>query len=124
MLVRVLAALLGLFHTINGLRMMLQPLAWFERTPGVIETGPFNAHFVMDVGFAFLGAGLAFFAFAWRPGFKLAALGASGFLVFHAALHVAGAASGHAHAPLVDIGAVAAPAFLGLALVWPRKEDF
>lgn len=123
MLTRILAALLGLFHTANGLYMLVAPQAWFAAAPGAAQTGPFNPHFVQDVGFAFLAGGLAFLAFAWRPGFKLAAFGASGFLVFHALLHLSGIAQGHTHNLSTDLAAIALPAFAGLAITWPRAGD-
>ncbi|MBI1251950.1 MAG: hypothetical protein GC189_10810 [Alphaproteobacteria bacterium] len=124
MMNRILAALLGAFHAANGLAMLLAPQRWWVSAPGASDTGPYNPHFVADVGFAFLAAGLAFLAFAWRPRLKLAALGASGFVVFHALLHLAGTAHGHSAAPWVDFAAIAAPAFAGLAIVWPKKGDF
>jgi hypothetical protein len=125
MLIRALAALLGLFHTANALTMLLAPTLWWERAPGASSTGVFNPHFVADVGFAFLAGGLAFLAFAWRPHLKLVALGASGFLVFHALLHLWGvSAHGHTGNLPADLGAIAIPAFAGLALAWPRKGEF
>lgn len=124
MVTRVLAALLGLFHTANGVFMLVAPRAWFAAAPGAADTGPFNPHFVADVGFAFLAGGLALLAFAWRPRLKLAAFGASGFLVLHALLHLWGAAHGHAHHLAADLGAIALPAFLGLAITFPRKGEF
>lgn len=123
MLTRVFAALLGLFHTANGLYMLAAPEAWFAAAPGASDTGPYNPHFIADVGFAFLAGGLAFLAFALRPQLKLVALGASGFLVFHALLHLGGVAQGHVHNLPTDLGAIALPAFLGLAITWPRKGD-
>jgi hypothetical protein len=101
--------------------MLLAPAAWWARAPGASDTGPFNSHFVADVGYAFLAGGLAFLAFAWRTNLKLVALGASGFLVFHALLHLL--ASGHTHNLLVEAGTIALPAFLGMAISWPSKED-
>ena len=44
----------------NGLSMLLFPETWFNTIPGVTATGPFNAHFVRDVGAAYLVCGLAF----------------------------------------------------------------
>lgn len=120
---RTLAAFLGLFHTLNGFAMLAAPDSWYARAPGVVETGPFNSHFVADIGFAFLASGLAFLAFAWRPKLKLAAFGASGFLVFHGLMHLWGAAQGHAHHFAVDVGAVALPALLGLAITLPTKGE-
>ena len=42
----------------NGLFMLLAPHAWYPAVPGVTETGPYNPHFVRDIGAAYL-AGLA-----------------------------------------------------------------
>ncbi len=120
MLFRFLSAGLGLFQSGSGLVMILAPRRWFMTAPGVPATGPFNAHFVIDVGLGFLAAGLAFLVCAWRPRLNLLALGASGFVVLHALFHLAHLAMGESVAPGVDIG-LAIPAFLGLALTWPRK---
>lgn len=120
MLFRVLAGLIGLFDTANGLYMALLPRAWFNGAPGAAATGPFNPHFVSDIGFAYLAGGLALLAFAWNPRWRLAAFGASGFLGFHALFHLSHAAQGHAIHAATDI-AVAVPALVGLALCWPRQ---
>lgn len=121
MLLRIAAGLLGLFNTANGLRMVLAPLAWYSITPGVTATGPYNPHFVIDVGLAYLVGGIAFLAFAWRPRLRLVALGASGFLVMHGLFHLSHALHGPLATAGVDVG-VAIPALLGLALCWPRRE--
>lgn len=121
MLIRALAAVLGFFHAANGLAMLTAPRLWYARTPGASDTGPFNPHFVADIGFAFLASGLAFLAFAWRPKLKLAAFGASGFLTLHGLLHAWDAAQGHHLA--IDVGAVALPALVGLAITLPTKGE-
>ena len=54
---RAVAGVLALFTLFNGVSMLVDPGGWFERIPGVVETGPFNPHFVRDVGFGFLAAG-------------------------------------------------------------------
>lgn len=123
MLTRALAALLGLYHSANGLFMVAASEAWFAAAPGASAAGPFNPHFVMDVGFAFLAGGVAFLTFALRPRLKLVALGASGFLVFHALLHLWGVAQGHVHNLPTDVIAIALPAFVGVAIAWPRRSD-
>lgn len=120
MILRIAMGLLGLFNLANGLRMVLMPAIWFATAPGAAETGPFNVHFVTDVGLAFLAAGIAFLLAAWRPQWKLAALGASGFLVFHALYHFALLAHGHGEAWVAI--AIAVPALLGAGLAWPRAE--
>jgi hypothetical protein len=123
MIIRALAAVLGFFHVANGLAMLVAPRLWYERTPGAADTGPFNPHFVADIGFAFLAGGLAFLGFAWRPKLKLAAFGASGFLVFHALLHLWDAAQGHVDHLAVDASAIALPALLGLFITLPAKGE-
>lgn len=118
MLVRILAALIGVFNLGNGLYAALLPEDWFLAAPGAAATGPFNPHFVTDIGLGFTAAGIAFLAFAWRPRYRLAALGASGFVVFHGLYHMTNLLSGHhAHAG-VDV-VIAILAFAGLALCWP-----
>jgi len=124
MLTRSLSALLGLLHTFNGLFMVIASRAWYEQIPGVTSTGPFNPHFVMDIGLAFFASGVAFLLFAWRPGLQLLALGASGFVVLHAGLHLSLMLQGHTANLLSTTLNVLAPAVLGLVLTWPRKEVF
>jgi hypothetical protein len=76
---------------------------------------------VIDVGLAFLAASLAFLAFAWRPEWRLLALGASGFIIFHGLFHLLiFIEHGGAH-PAVA-AAVVLPALLGVALCWPIRK--
>ncbi len=42
----------------NGLFMMAAPYPWYLAIPGVIQTGPFNDHFVRDIGAAYLACGV------------------------------------------------------------------
>lgn len=112
-----LAAALGL----NGLVMLFAGIWWYGAVPGVVATGPYNPHFVRDIGAAYLVVGLSLAAFAWRPRAAWPALAAAaGFLTLHAAIHVFDAACGtHPLADMVrDFGGVYLPALitLGLAL--------
>lgn len=118
--VRILAALIGAFNLGNGLYAELLPQDWFLAAPGASATGPFNPHFVTDIGLGFTAAGIAFLAFAWRPRYRLAALGASGFVVFHGLFHMTNLFSGHHAYAGVDL-MIAVLAFAGLALCWPRN---
>ena len=45
-----MAALNGLFLFGNGLFMLLAPSTWYHFVPGVTHTGPFNQHFIRDIG--------------------------------------------------------------------------
>lgn len=121
MLVRIFAALMGVFNLGNGLFAAALPRQWFFDAPGAADTGPFNPHFVTDVGLGFVATGIAFLAFAWRPRYRLAALGASGFVVFHAMFHLSSLLSGHHDYAAVDLQ-IALLAFAGLALCWPWQQ--
>ena len=116
--VRILVALIGLLNLGNGLYAALLPQKWFHDAPGATDTGPFNPHFVTDVGLGFTAAGIAFLAYAWSPRHRLLALGASGFVVFHALFHLTALVSGHHANTTVDLQ-IALLAFTGAALCWP-----
>lgn len=122
MFARLLAALLGTLHTGNGLFMVLASRRWFDQVAGVSDTGPFNPHFVTDIGLAFMASGVAFLLLAWRPEMRLVALGASGFVVLHALLHVSLLLQGHNQYWVADLLGVVLPAAIGILLTWPRKE--
>jgi hypothetical protein len=85
-----LSFVLGLSQIALGLWLILMPDSFYAFMPGVDETGPFNPHFVRDIGCAFLvaGTGLAWLWFdkrAWP-----AALAGAAFLSLHALMHVCG----------------------------------
>jgi len=114
-----LAGALALLLAGNGLVMLLAGRWWYGAVPGVIETGPFNPHFVKDIGAAYVVSGAGFAAFAWRPAGMWPALAAStAFLTLHACVHLADAAtSATGGQDLVrDFGGVFAPALIGIAL--------
>src|SRR5579871_290039 len=120
---RWIAGALALFNMANGLVMLFASSSWWVSVPGVPDTGPFNAHFVQDVGAAFLVAGLALAARVWRPAYWPAAVAASGFLVAHAAIHLLMIASGHDHHATTDIATVIMPAALALYSAFPDKGE-
>ncbi len=43
---------------VNALAMLIAPEVWYELTPGASDTGPFNVHFVRDIGIAYLAVGV------------------------------------------------------------------
>lgn len=98
---RYLAGLMGVALGLNGLAMLFAPLNWYDAVPGVPQTGPFNPHFVRDIGAIYATSALALFWFAWRPvqGWPAMAAAAT-WLVMHAAIHVYDAACGTS--PLAD----------------------
>lgn len=87
--IRVLSAVLAILHGINAGAMIFAGHAWYEATPGVPGTGPYNSHFVVDIGLAFLVATVGFGVWAWRPSAGAAvAWMAAAWPAFHAAFHV------------------------------------
>ena len=120
--------LLGAISAANGVFMFVAGQRWFETTPGVVFTGPYNAHFVQDVGAAFVAAGLGLGATAWRARYWPAAVAGAGFLVLHAALHagmIAGMLLGLCQDRTwgLDLAGVIAPALLALVVALPRKGE-
>ncbi len=65
------AAALGVAAEANGIFMLWSPEAWYLAVPGVTTTGPFNQHFVRDIGLIFLFVGTAFLAGAFLPGHRV-----------------------------------------------------
>lgn len=82
--------LLGIGMVGNALWMLAGPLHWYDELPAAVpDTGPFNPHFVRDIGCAFLAAGVALgwaaVSARFRPPLVVIALV---FLSAHAVLHV------------------------------------
>lgn len=44
---------LVVYYLITGLYIAVLPFVFYETGPGVSDTGPYNMHFLRDVGFAF-----------------------------------------------------------------------
>lgn len=73
----------------TGLVMLFHGPLWYAITPGVMMTGPYNAHFVLDIGFAFLTSGLVLAVGGWMGSRSLMIAGLS-WPALHAALHLVG----------------------------------
>ena len=77
--------LLGVGMLGNALWMLVGPMHWYTDLPAAVpDAGPFNPHFVRDIGCAFLtvGVALVWVAFRVRERFPLAAISAL-FLAAH-----------------------------------------
>lgn len=122
---RPLLLALATLQFLNGLLMLTTPQFWYGAMPGVTETGPFNSHFVRDIGLGFLSAGCALGMAGWyaaiaRPLVAVASI----FLVGHALLHLAemllhGTSPGHAAR---DLALIVVPALMPLALFMRRTR--
>ena len=120
---RSISALLAMPTVVNGLLMLAAGPFWYASVPGVSETGPYNPHFVQDIGAAFLVAGLALAIRAWRPRYWPAAVAGAGFLAVHAVLHLMMMVTGHDHHAGSDLIAVVLPSALALYSAFPAPGE-
>lgn len=114
-----IAIFLGVGAVANGVFMLASPANWYFAVPGVTTTGPFNQHFVRDIGLIFLGVGAAFLLGAARPIYRTLTWGAAAiWLSGHALFHVWEVAVGICgpSALLRDFPAVTLPAMLAIAI--------
>jgi hypothetical protein len=103
--------------------MLVAGSPWYASVPGVAETGPYNPHFVLDIGAAFLVAGLALGVRAWRPAYWPAGVAGAGFLAAHALIHLAMIVTGHDHHAGFDLFAVVLPSALALYSAFPNQGE-
>ena len=120
-----LASALGFGLLFNGLIMFAIPAAWYANIPGVAETGPFNAHFVRDIGAAYLVAAAALIWFAASPKAQSAVQAGAAFLTLHALVHLWDAVAGREHAhQLIDLATVFLPSVLAIWIAWPAHQRY
>ncbi|WP_137940060.1 hypothetical protein [Chitinivorax sp. B] len=112
---------LAIGHAANGGWMYLAPANWFSVVPGVIDTGPYNAHLVRDVGAAYLTVAAACLMAALKPAISRdMLLVAAVFAGLHGGLHlweIATARVPVAHW-LQDLPGVLMPTLLMVWLAW------
>jgi hypothetical protein len=92
-----LLLVLGAGNLANALWMLAGPMHWYAELPAAVpDTGPFNPHFVRDIGCAFLTVGAALVWAAFAPTFRFPLVAAAAlFLGAHALLHVYDTAAGN-----------------------------
>ncbi|MBY8822688.1 hypothetical protein [Sphingomonas colocasiae] len=124
-----LALLLGAAMLLNGIAMLTAPLAWYGRVPGVIQTGPFNQHFIRDIGLIYAMTGIGFALGAAMPRNRLLLWSAATlFLTGHALFHFWEVAVGICSTDALprDFAGVTLPALIGLSLsgwaAMPRRN--
>jgi hypothetical protein len=69
--VSVMVMLNVLYLSANGLVILLAPAVWYEGSPGVADIGPFNQHFIRDIGIINLFLSVAFGIGLIRPEFRV-----------------------------------------------------
>lgn len=118
------AMVLGVLQVLNGLFMLLAPEVWYHAVPTVPGTGPFNPHFVRDIGCAFLAGGAGLIWLSRNPRAWPAALIGSAFFGLHALTHVWDLLAGREEPThfAIDTVPVVIPAVWMLWLSWPREK--
>lgn len=119
-MIRAMLIALALAWGLTGLFILAQPEAFYGLVPGLAAMGPFNSHFVRDVGLAFLASGALL---GWGARLEVTAIALAGVLwpLLHAIFHLQ--VWSHRGFPFdaifaFDLAAVIAPP--GLALVAVR----
>jgi len=106
--------LIGVGSVLNALWMLAAPEAWYEHLPAEVpDFGPFNIHFVRDIGCAYLAVGLALVWAARNSSVRFGLVGVAAiFYVAHSLLHVYDTARGHVDALhwLLDFPVIHLPA--------------
>ncbi len=120
-----LATLFGVGLAANGLFMLATPMSWYDTVPGVPTTGPFNQHFLRDIGLIFVLLGGAMLFGVLRPAMRIVLWSAvTVWLAGHALFHIwevlVGICAPSALAR--DFPAVSLPAIIAGALVlWAAR---
>lgn len=121
-----LATLLGLLMGANGVFMLVDPVNWHFAVPGVTATGPFNQHFLRDIGLIFVMIGAAYILGAARPADRVLLWAApSLWLSGHALFHLWEVAAGICAPSAIprDFAAVTLPALIGIGLsMWAARD--
>jgi len=125
MFMRMFLYLGAAFYLLNGAVMLAGPQTWYLGTPGVEATGPYNHHFIVDIGFAFLVSGGAMALGVWLRQRPLILAGLA-WPALHAGFHIVLLVLHGAPSDVVwatETGGVILPALVltGLALQAPMN---
>jgi hypothetical protein len=94
-LVQLLLLIAAVTSIANGAFMLVRPLDWYVFVPTVLTTGPPNAHFIRDIGLAYIGSGLILLYAAADPARHWRAVVVGGlWLTLHGLLHIYEVAAG------------------------------
>jgi uncharacterized protein YjeT (DUF2065 family) len=113
------AVLFGVAQEANGIFMLVSPMDWYQAVPGVTSTGPFNQHFLRDIGLVLMFMGGAFVIGAIRPQWRVPLWAAATlWLAGHALFHFWEVAAGinSSSVLLRDFPDVTLPALIGILL--------
>lgn len=86
-MLRILLIAIAVLNIATGFVVFFAPTYFYDTVPGVSMMGPFNLHFIRDVGLAYFGSGLLMVA-AWRSKNYAFALGGALWPCLHALFHI------------------------------------
>ena len=86
-MIRILILALMVFYLLTGLYIAILPQDFYFSAPGVQATGPYNMHFIRDVGFAFLTSSAAV-GYGIYAGLRPLMLFGSLWLLIHGLFHL------------------------------------
>jgi hypothetical protein len=117
---RILLLLLAGMWMLTGLYAFFMPEAFYNGTPGLKQMGPFNIHFIGDVGLAFMASGGVTLWGAWHR-LRGLAIGGASWPMLHALFHIQ--IWSHRGFPFdyiaaFDFAFVITPALIVLILAW------
>jgi hypothetical protein len=122
-----IAVLLGTAMVANGIFMLVSPGDWYLAVPGVTSTGPFNQHFVRDIGLIFLLLGGAFLIGAAVARLRVLLWATASLWLFgHALFRLWEVAAGICSPSVIprDFPAVSLPAIIGAVLTfWAIRQS-
>jgi hypothetical protein len=116
---------LGVLWILTGILIFADPMSFYEIVPGLRLMGPFNMHFIRDVGLAFVASGGALACGAHVSAERLVYAGLA-WPSLHALFHIQ--IWGHRGFPLdgifaFDLVAVIGPPLLALLAMWKFGLD-
>ena len=80
---------MGCGFIVNGLFMVVKPESWYWSLETVPQTGPFNAHFVRDIGLMYVLTGISVLLGLHQPENRVVWwVGAALWHVAHGGLHI------------------------------------
>lgn len=115
-----IALLLGFLMLANGSWQLVAPEGWYWAIPGVPDRGPFNQHFVRDIGIVYALTGIGLILGAVQPSQRVGYWWAPAlWLVGHALFHVWEVLAGICGPAslLQDFAGVMLPALIAVALL-------
>jgi len=84
---RLLIWALVAYFLLTGLYIAVLPEIFYQNAPGAAATGPYNMHFIRDVGFAFLTSSVAI-AYGVYAGIKPVMVFGALWLLLHGLFHI------------------------------------